>query len=67
MIQALIGPLAELAGGWLQGKAAAQAAAANLKLVEAAAKAPLMKSAPPAHAAREQLIAQGPQARWKTH
>ena len=30
MIQALIGPLTELAGGWLKGKADAQAAAANL-------------------------------------
>ena len=38
MIQALIGPVAELAGGWLKGKASAQAASANLKLVEAEAK-----------------------------
>ena len=35
MIRALIGPIAELAGGWLKGKASAQAASANLKLVEA--------------------------------
>ena len=45
MLQALIGPLTELAGGWLKGKADAQAAAANLKLVEAEAKATIMKSA----------------------
>ena len=38
MLQALIGPITELAGGWLKGKADAQAAAANLKLVEAEAK-----------------------------
>jgi hypothetical protein len=42
MIQALIGPIAELAGGWLKGKADANAAAANLKLVEAEAKATIM-------------------------
>ena len=40
MISALIGPLTELAGGWLKGKADAQAAAANLKLVEAEARPP---------------------------
>ena len=45
MIQALIGPIAELAGGWLKGKASAQAANANLKMVEAEAKATIMKSA----------------------
>ena len=45
MLQALIGPVAELAGGWLKGKASAQAASANLKLVEAEAKATIMKSA----------------------
>ena len=47
MIQALIGPIAELAGGWLKGKADANAAAANLKLVEAEAKATIMKNAAP--------------------
>jgi hypothetical protein len=45
MIGQLVGPIANLAGGWLQGKADAQAAAANLKLVEAEAKATIMKSA----------------------
>lgn len=44
MIGSLIAPLAELAGGWLKGKADANAAAANLKLVEAEAKAAIMKS-----------------------
>ena len=32
MIQALIGPIANLAGSWLQGKADKNAAAAELKL-----------------------------------
>ena len=45
MIQALIGPVSDLLGGWLKGKASAQAATANLKLVEAEAKATIMNSA----------------------
>ena len=35
MLQALIGPVANLAGSWLQGKADKNAAAAELKLTEA--------------------------------
>lgn len=65
MIQALIGPLTELAGGWLKGKANAQAAAANLKLVEAEAKATIMKSAATSEAEWEKLMAQGSQNSWK--
>jgi len=65
MIQALIGPLTELAGGWLKGKADAQAAAANLKLVEAEAKAAIMKSAATSEADWEKIMAQGSQTSWK--
>ncbi len=65
MIQALIGPLTELAGGWLKGKADAQAAAANLKLVEAEAKATIMKSAATSEAEWEKIMAQGSQSSWK--
>lgn len=65
MIQAFIGPLTELAGGWLKGKADAQAAAANLKLVEAEAKATIMKSAATSEADWERLMAQGSQNSWK--
>ena len=39
MLQALIGPVANLAGSWLQGKADKNAANAELKLTEAKAKA----------------------------
>ena len=46
MIQALIGPLTELAGGWLKGKADKQAAEAKLKLTEAEAKAKKSNTAP---------------------
>jgi len=65
MIQAIIGPLTELAGGWLKGKADAQAAAANLKLVEAEAKATIMKSAATSEADWEKIMAQGSQTSWK--
>ena len=65
MIQALIGPLTELAGGWLKGKADAQAAAANLKLVEAEAKATIIKSAATSEAEWEKIMAQGSQSSWK--
>ena len=65
MIQAIIGPLTELAGGWLKGKADAQAAAANLKLVEAEAKAAIMKSAATSEAEWEKIMAQGSQNSWK--
>ncbi len=61
MIQALIGPVAELAGGWLKGKANAQAATANLKMVEAEAKASIMKSAANSEADWERIMAQGTQ------
>lgn len=65
MIQALIGPIAQLAGGWLKGKASAQAASANLKLVEAEAKATIMKSAATSEADWEKIMAQGTQNSWK--
>ena len=65
MIQALLGPITELAGGWLKGKVDAQAAAANLKLVEAEAKATIMKSAATSEAEWEKLMAQGSQNSWK--
>ena len=65
MLQALINPLAELASGYLKGKANAQAAAANLKLVEAEAKATIMKSAATSEAEWEKLMAQGTMNSWK--
>jgi len=65
MIQALIGPIAELAGGWLKGKASAQAAATNLKLVEAEAKATIMKSAATSEAEWERVMAEGSRDSWK--
>ena len=65
MIQALIGPIAELAGGWLKGKADANAAAANLKLVEAEAKATIMKNAATSESDWDRIMAEGSQNSWK--
>ena len=65
MIQALIGPLTELAGGWLKGKADAQAADAKLKLTEAEAKAKIMLSKETSVADWERIMAQGTQTSWK--
>lgn len=59
MIQALIGPLTELAGGWLKGKADKQAAEAKLKLTEAEAKAKIMLSKETSVADWERIMAQG--------
>ena len=65
MIQALIGPLTELAGGWLKGKADKQAAEAKLKLTEAEAKAKIMLSKETSVADWERIMAQGTQTSWK--
>jgi hypothetical protein len=61
VIQALIGPLTELAGGWLKGKADKQAAEAKLKLTEAEAKAKIMLSKETSVADWERIMAQGSQ------
>lgn len=65
MIQALIGPLTELAGGWLKGKADANAAAANLKLVEAEAKSKILLSKETSVHDWERIMAKGTQHSWK--
>ena len=65
MLQALIGPVSNLASAWLKGKADKQAADTNLKLVEAEAKATIMKSAATSEADWEKVMAQGSQNSWK--
>ena len=64
MIAQLVVPLTELAGGWLKGKANAQAANANLKLVEAEAKASIMKNAAMSESEWEKLMAQNANNSW---
>ncbi len=65
MLQALIGPLTELAGGWLNAKTTKQAAEAKLKLTEAEAKAKIMLSEKTSVADWERVMAQGTQNSWK--
>jgi len=65
MIQALIGPITELAGGWLKGKADKQAAESRIKLAEAESKAAIMLSKETSVADWERIMAQGTQASWK--
>ena len=65
MIAQLIGPIASIAGGWLQGKADVKAAEANLKLTEAEAKAKIMLSKETSIADWERIMAQGSQNSWK--
>ena len=44
MIQGLIGPIASLAGSWLDAKTTKQAAEAKLKLTEAEARSKILLS-----------------------
>ena len=65
MLQALIGPISELAGGWLNAKTQKQAADAKLKLTEAEAKAKILLSKETSVADWERMMAQGSQSSWK--
>jgi len=65
MIQAFIGPMANLAGSWLQGKADKTAAEAKLKLTEAETKSKILLSEKTSVADWERIMAQGTQNSWK--
>ena len=65
MFQTLIGPIAELAGGWLNAKTQAQQANAKLKLTEAEAKAKILVSKETSVQDWERIMAQGSQNSWK--
>jgi|TARA_R100000734_G_C3215000_1_gene28689 hypothetical protein len=65
MLQALIGPITELAGGWLNAKTQAQQANAKLKLTEAEAKAKILVSKETSVQDWERIMAQGSQNSWK--
>jgi len=59
MIQALIPAIAELAGGWLKGKADEKAAQSRVKVAKAEAEAEVMKVAAMHEAGWEKIMAQG--------
>ena len=65
MLQTLIGPITELAGGWLNAKTQAQAANAKLKLTEAEAKAKILVSKETSVQDWERIMAQGSQNSFK--
>ena len=62
---AAIGPIANLAGSWLQGKADKTAAEAKLKLTEAETKSKILLSEKTSVADWERIMAQGTQNSWK--
>jgi hypothetical protein len=65
MLQALLGPVANLAGSYLQGKADKNAADAELKLTEAKAKAQILLSEKTSVADWERIMAQNSGSSWK--
>ena len=62
---AALGPVANLAGSWLQGKAEKNAAAAELKLTEAKAKSAILMSKETSVADWERIMAEGAKSSWK--
>ena len=65
MIQGLIGPIANLAGTWLNGKVETKAAETKAKVARAEAEAQIMVSAATSEAEWEKIMAQGTQNSWK--
>ena len=65
MIQALIGPLASLAGTWLQGKVETKAAETKMKVSEAEAKSQILMSQAQSEANWEKIMAEGSKSSWK--
>ncbi len=65
MIAQLLGPVASLAGSWLDAKTTKQAAEAKLKLTEAEAKAKILLSEKTSVADWERIMAEGSQSSFK--
>jgi|TARA_E500000318_G_scaffold105400_1_gene112275 hypothetical protein len=65
MLQSLIGPIAQLAGSWLDAKTTKQAADAKLKLTEAEAKAKILLSKETSVADWERIMAENSAGSWK--
>jgi len=65
MIQALIGPITELAGTFLKGSIEKKAAETRAKVAKAEAEAQIMLSAATSEAEWERVMAQGSQNSWK--
>lgn len=65
MLQALIGPIGELAGTWLRGKVETKAAETRAKVAKSEAEAQIMVSRATSEADWEKIMAQGSQSSWK--
>ena len=65
MFQALIGPISELAGSFMQSQIEKQKAKATLAQTKAAAEAEIMKTAATHDSKWEIIMAQGTQTSWK--
>jgi len=65
MIQALLGPVSQLAGTWLQGKVEAKAAENKVKLAKAEAEAQIMLSAATSEAEWDRIMANASANSWK--
>ena len=65
MFQALLGPISELAGAFMQGQIEKQKAKATLAQTKAAAEAEIMKPAATHDSKWEIIMAQGTQNSWK--
>jgi len=65
MIQALLGPLTELAGTFIKGKVEAKAAENKVKLAKAEAEAQIMLSAATSEAEWDRIMANASANSWK--
>jgi len=65
MIQALIGPIASLAGSWMEKKVTEQKGKSAVALAKAEAEAEVMKVAATHEAGWEKIMAKGSQDSWK--
>ena len=65
MFQAFLGPIADLAGSFMQGQIEKQKAKATLAQTKAAAEAEIMKTAATPASKWEIIMAQGTQNSWK--
>ena len=64
MIQGLIGPIASLAGTWLNGKVETKAAETKAKVARAEAEAQIMVSRATSEADGEKIMAEGTKHAW---
>jgi len=65
LIGALIGPIADLAGTWLQGNVEEKKAKTAMKVAEAEAKAKVMVEAATHERGWERIMAEGTKGSWK--